>query len=339
MTDSTRLGGFKVLKNVVRISLFPPRELARFPLRLCTLLAENRINLPYLTVLCDSGSWSINIIVDVSDQEKTTSLIEETFGRVSVAHSKSAILSVFPHRRNPEISGRLFEAFDQQGLDPDAFANSPSTISVIVREELLQSASNALFEPFSFSAYRTPEDWKLAQSGKEELYKEVVASYQEKRPGIYGLEYQEGQELIRLRIDRSGMAKVGSSFKSFARLGLNLTFLATSSSEDGLKENLAFCLPLSEGQTYRGAIKRLAPELDIDTLSPVTTFSMNGPHFGDRYGIVSELLAGLEQSHIRLLALSCTVASITGIVHQDQTQLTLQAIQKSFDVPSVTRKE
>jgi len=42
MSDSTRLGGFKVLKNVVRISLFPPRELADFPLRLCRLLAENR---------------------------------------------------------------------------------------------------------------------------------------------------------------------------------------------------------------------------------------------------------------------------------------------------------
>jgi aspartokinase len=339
MTDSTRLGGFKVLKNVVRISLFPPRELARFPLRLCSLLAENRINLPYLTILCDSGSWSVNIIVDVSDLEKTTSLVKATFGQVPIAHSKSAILSVFPHRRNPEISGRLFEAFDQQGLDPDAFANSPSTISVVVREELLQSASNALFEPFSFSAYRTPEDWKLAQKGKEELYKEVVASYQEKKPGIYGLEYQDGQELIRLRIDRAGMAKVGSSFKGFARLGLNLTFLATSSVQDGLKENLSFCLPHSEGVTYRGAIRRIAPELDIDTLSPVTTFSMNGPHFGDRYGIVSELLAALEQFQIRLLALSCTVASITGVVHQDQSQLALRAIQESFEVPSITKKD
>jgi aspartokinase len=339
MTESTRLGGFKVLKDVIRISLFPPRELVRFPQRLFAILAENRINLPYLTILCDRGSWSLNIIVDVSDHQRATSLIEERFGRFSALSSRSAILSLFPHRRNPEVSGKLFEAFDQQGLDPDAMANSPSAISVVVKEELLQTASLALFEPFSFSAYRTPEDWKLAQEGKEELYKEVVASYQEKRPGVYGLEYQEGQELIQLRIDRSGLAQVGNSFKGFARLGLNMSFLATSAAQDGRQDLLAFCLPLSEGCTYRSAVGRIAPEMDVETLSPVTTFSMNGPHFGDRYGIVSELLRTLEESNVRLLALSCTVASITGVVPQEQSGAMVRAIQARFDVPTVTKKE
>jgi aspartokinase len=339
MTDSTRLGGFKVLKDVVRISLFPPGGLDRFPQRLCRVLAENRINLPFLTILCDSGLWSINIIVDAADQEKTAVLIGEHFGRFPSAFSRSAILSVFPHRRNPEVSGRLFEMFDKQGLDPDALANSPSAISLVVKEELLQTASNALFEPFSFSAYRTPEDWKLAQKGKEELYKEVVATYQEKRPGVYGLEYLEGQELIQLRVDRSSMAVVGHSFKGFARLGLSLTFLATSPAHESTREILSFCLPFSESSTYRRVISRMAPEMDVEAVSPVTTFTMNGPHFGDRYGIVSELLRTLEESNIRLLALSCTVASITGVVPQDQSHAAVAAIEAAFDVPTVTMRE
>jgi len=36
------------------------------------------------------------------------------------------------------------------------------------------------FEPFTFSAYQTPDDWKLAQEGKEQLYKEVVATIRRK---------------------------------------------------------------------------------------------------------------------------------------------------------------
>jgi hypothetical protein len=45
---------------------------------------------------------------------------------------------------------------------------------------------------------------------------------------------------------------------------------------------------------------------------------MNGPHFGDRYGIVRDLLTALETAGIDLLGLSCTIASITGIVHSSQ---------------------
>ena len=88
------------------------------------------------------------------------------YGRIFTVTSRSAVLSVFPHRRNPEISARLFEAFEQQSLEPDALANSPSTISVVLKQDLIDSASHALFEPFTFSAYQTPEDWKLAQEGQ-----------------------------------------------------------------------------------------------------------------------------------------------------------------------------
>ena len=75
-------------------------------------------------------------------------------------------------------------------------ANSPSAISTVLEEHLLIQASSALFGPFAFGAYRTPADWKLAQKGKEQLFKEVIATYQEKHPKTYGLEYQDHQELF-----------------------------------------------------------------------------------------------------------------------------------------------
>ncbi len=115
-------------------------------------------------------------------------MILENYGKIFTVAPRSAVLSIFPHRRNPEISARLFEAFEHQSLEPDALANSPSTLSVVLNQDMIDSASHALFEPFTFSAYQTPEDWKLAQLGKEKLYKEVVASYQEKKPKVYGLE-------------------------------------------------------------------------------------------------------------------------------------------------------
>jgi glycine cleavage system regulatory protein len=66
---------------------------------------------------------------------------------------------------------------------------------------------------------------------------------------------------------------------------------------------------------------------------------VNGPHFGDRYGIVSELCESLGSRQVDLLALSCTIASITGVVPRCHYESALEAIQERFEVPSVTRRE
>jgi aspartokinase len=127
--------------------------------------------------------------------------------------------------------------------------------------------------------------------------------------------------------------------RGFARLGLDLTFLASSPCRDPGKESLALCLPFSESETYMRAIECIGPGLDIVTVSPVMTFSMSGPHFGDRYGIASKLLSSLDRRNVELLALSCTVASITGVVFRDQKETAIQAIQDCFEVPSITKRD
>lgn len=339
MTAPERLGGFKILKDVVRISLVLREGADPSPFEVCKAVAEEKINLPYLTAVFDGQSWGLTFVAEVLDEGKIIRVLEEKFGSIFVVTPKSAVLSIFPHRKNPDIAGKLFEAFSQEGLEPDAMANSPSTISVVIKDEILARASDALFEPFSFSAYRTPEDWKLAQKGKEELFKEVVASYREQRPKVYGLEYYEGQDFIEITMNRADMGTVGASFRGFARSGLNLVFIASGPTREEGKDILAFCLPTTQSQTYGRVVQRIAPEVDIQGASSVTVFSMNGPHFGDRYGIVSELLASLDKHRVRLLALSCTIASISGVVPSQHFESALQAIRDHFEVPSLTKKE
>lgn len=339
MTNPSRLGGFKVLKDALRIALVSPKGADHMPLHICRIIADHKINLPYLTIVSFQRVWGIDLVVDVSDGERTTRLIGEHFREVEFARSRSVVISIFPHKRNPEISGRLLFTFAEHGLEPDGLASSPSAISVVIQEDLLQRASKALFEPFSFGPYRTAEDWKMAQKGKERIFKEVVASYQEKKPGVYGLEHGIGQELVQVGLEKAKIAQVGSSFKSLDCYGLRLAFLATSPCPDPLKGTLSFCLPSSEGSGCKRAISRLAPRLLVDTVSPVMSFSMHGPHFGDRYGITSRLLTTMNDLGVAPLALSCTVASITGVVLQEQSDATIRAIRTCFDVPTVTKKE
>jgi aspartokinase len=335
---STRLGGFKVLKDVARVSLILPEEGGHLPVEFFRVIAKEEINLPYATCIQDGRDWGLTLAVEAAGQHRISLLLEETARNAFGLYPKSAILSIFPHRRKPEITGALFESLGQREIRPRALANSPSAISVFLDRDSINGASEALFGPFTFSAYRTPSDWKLAQKGKEQLYKEVVASYQEKKPKVYGLEYQDGQELLRVGLNNRNIGDFGAFFKEFARLGLHLTFLATSPSQDAAEEKVVFCLPGAERSSHRDVVKDLAPEATIDSISPVATFTMNGPHFGDRYGIISELLASFDTAGIDLLGLSCTIASITGVVHIRQLESALQAIQTCFEVPVLTKK-
>jgi aspartokinase len=339
MTPQARLGGFKILKDVVRISIISPTQTKDFPAQLLQTIAEAKINLPYITVVNDGRSWRLNIMVDSVHSARTSHLIEEAFGKIFTNAAESVILSIFPHRSDPIITGSLLEVFDQEGIDPDGYANSPSAISAVLKRGMIKKASNALFGPFTFSAYRTPADWKLAQKGKEQLYKEVVASYQEKRPKVYGLEYQEEQEFLQIELKSGQMGPVGTAVKELARIGLYLTFLATSFSQEKEKEKLFICLPISESHSNTEILSETVPGMEMASISPVATFAMNGPHFGDRYGIVSDLLHAFKQGHVDLLALNCTIASIIGVVPSPQIQPAIQALQQCFEVPSVTKKD
>jgi len=338
MSAPEKLGGFKVLKDVTLISLFSPKQTKGYPSGFFSFIADKKINLPYVTCVFDDHAWGLNIGVESGDAGKMIGAIEEAFEKKSIHHPDSAILSIFPHKKNPEITGSLFEAFGREGVNANALANSPSAISIVLDEKVLNKASSALFGPFSFSAYRTPADWKLAQKGKEQLYKEVVASFQEQRPKVYGLEYQDNQEFLRVKLNTQSLGGFGTSFKEFARLGLNLTFLATSPCEEEGKEKVAFCLPVAENSSYIKMMNGITPRADIRSLAPVSTFAMNGPHFGDRYGIVSELLISLEKGRVDLLGLSCTIASITGVVPSSQITSAIEAIKGCFDIPSVIER-
>jgi hypothetical protein len=339
MTSSIRLGGFKILKGLAQFTLVWKEESKILPNILCQAIAQKKINLSYCTYFHLDGFRGLDLIADTNDGLRLSLLFEEHVGRIYNHAPESAVISIFPHKKNPEIIGKLFNMFHQKMITPAALGNSPSALSVILGKDMVRKARNALFEPFDFSAYRTSEDWKLAQKGDEQLYKEVVATYQEQRPKVYGLEYYEDQECLVIHMERTRVTEMGDAFNHFARMGLYLT---SAILEPSLKDDhmiLAFSLPSSPRADYVQIIHRLNPKAQIDPIYPVSVFSMNGPHFGDRYGIVSELLNTLNQNDIDLFCLSCTIASITGVVHSDQMNNAIEAIKKCFDVPVVLKKE
>ncbi len=339
MSDPEKLGGFKVLKETAFLSAGPFEIDGRLPVAPFRVLAEHEVNLPYATCIRgNSEEWRMNMVVDFKDEQTARRLLAKILGENPDRRSGAAVLSIFPHRKKPAITGALIEAFRREGIYPGAIAHSPSAISTVLDENDLLKASSSLFGPFAFGAYRTPADWKLAQDGKEKLYKEVVASYQEKRPKVYGLEYQDHQELLHITLAPSRFKALSPAFENVSLSGLELTFLIANRSRD-TSAFLDICLPLTKRGSNRDTLARILKPLNIETVAPVGTFSMNGPHFGDRYGIVRDLFTALETAGIDLWGLSCTIASITGVVPSSQLTRAVGAIQNCFDVPAIIKRD
>jgi hypothetical protein len=321
MTEAIRLGGFKVLKGVARFSLIIPEKSGITPALLLRSIAERKINLPYLTCFHRNGHWGLNLLVETGKGLQASLIIEEVIGKPCEHTSECVVFSIFPHKKDPLILCNLIDAFKENSVKPEALAISPSAISVVLQEKDLNRASSSLFGPFSFSAYRTPEDWKLAQEGKEEIYKEVIATYQESRPKVYGLEYYEEQEIEHIDFQTKSI----SATECFVKIGPNervLTFTASYPAPDHQEEILGLCISGISGSDN--------PENIV--------FSMNGPHFGDRYGICFEMMESLENRGVYLLGLSCTIASITGVVNIKKLEETIEGIKECFDVPMVVKK-
>ncbi len=328
--NSQRLNGSKVLKGVSAFALScPPGPGGEQPLLLCRAVAEAGINLPYVTIVREGKEWLVTLAVEASDEERIDSLLSgQCTGEISCRSSGCAILSLFPHQGNPRVAGSLFESFGRAGLTVQGMANSPSAISVILMEEDLERISRVLFKAFTFKTYRTPEEWSAAQKGKEELYKEVVASYQEKRPKVYGVTCLGNQRLVSSLFHDPTLAPASLFMNEAADSGIRLSFITSCPSRSRGSIHLTYCLPdtFPGGQASRNSIVESA-----------AVFSMNGPHFGDRYGITSELLAALGNRGVQILALNCTVASITGAVPSSQLDSAVEAIQGCFEVPTVFR--
>lgn len=327
MDEISKLGGFALLEDLVWASLAHESNQCRFSTRLCSLLALERINLPFLNCRTTEHGCFVDLAIDRSRWNKADSLIRDNFDICTLhLETRSVIASVFPHHRNPQTAMSLLRLLSRTGIELYAVAQSYSALSVLMSRESLPIFTETMFEHFRFRSYPTFMDWKTRLTPVP-VPREIVASYQEKRPKVYSLEWCEGVDLVRLESPMGPMAlKIQ---EDMAAAGASLVFL--SGGPGG-----THALPVTMTLALKGAkpLCESRGEASCETHS-FAVFTMNGPHFGDRYGIAAELLGALDRHEVEVSNFSCSKASITGTVPGDQVVEAVKAIKGCFDVPSI----
>lgn len=324
-----RLGGLKILEQVSLFQCLLRDRVDPEPRGILRLLAQEKVNLPYVELMRLQGCWHLSFLVEGPLEARVSELLARPFPRRRP--ERAAVFSVFPHGFRAEVAGMFFKALAARTLTPCAVTQSSSAISVVLRVEAVAAAREALFETFDFGRHHTPAHWQAAQEGKQGLYREVVASYQERKPKVYALEWRNHQAGLESRLPEHGIAGLAETMQRLGRdHGWQATFVTGfHSPETGIR--LLCCMPEPPSEALDGP-------LPWRTLSEVAVFSMNGPHFGDRYGIAGRLLTALDEARITPLAVGCTVASITGAVAAEKVPAAVAAIERHFDVPRVEER-
>jgi hypothetical protein len=337
-----RVGGLKIQEEGACVVSSFPRGENRLGPDVCAPLALNRVNLTFLihvagdrAAFCtasEAGETALALVKSKCSPEAAAQL-----------QAGTAILSIYPHDKRPEIIGTFIRSLARAHLVLHGLASSPSAISAVLSARRKRGAVRELFEHFQFSGFHSPQDFFAAQPPPEEYLQKVVAAYQEKVIKVYWIVPQPDLDLWGMIVPTADvLAGFANALLELAELGLTIPFLVAIPGLEGEEFLLSFSTlrrqPAPEpGSEVRRLLKRHLPEINPMRLVPVAGIFLHGPHFGDRYGIVSVMLPSLEKAGVTLLALSCTISSISLIIRQQELPAALLVLRDVFEAPVEAR--
>lgn len=328
-----QLGGIKILEGRSYIEWSSDKAEDALA-SICCRLAAERINLSQVTHIAGDGRGRSSTALCTESINSFTSyfLVKLDAGRVPQLRRDTCILSVFPHDRRPLIMGELLELMAREDMHPLGIASSPSAMSVVVPSEDMKGTIDGIFSVFEFPTYRSPLEWQAAYVGKEQIFKDVVGSYEEQTLKVYAVLDQPDLDLWTLILNRMEMKQMGAALKKIDGLGMKMPFFVAHC--DRPREVvLSLCFSSSHRQDVSKALDAHAPHAAC-SLHEAAGIFLHGPHFGDRYRIAGALTDSLQTAGIHHLALSCAVHSISVVLKAQDLRRGLQAIKTKFHVPT-----
>jgi hypothetical protein len=305
----------------------------------CASLAQHRINLTFLTHV--AGDREVICTEERVGEAALTLLRAKADPQASLAlQSGTAILAVYPHGKVPNVIGTFIRSLAQARVMIHGLASSPSAIAAVLSSQKIKPAVEQLFEDFHFPGFASPQEFFSAQPPPKEYLEKVVATYQEKITKVYWIIPQPDLDLWGMSVATADiLAGFATALMEMGDLGLAIPFLVALPGLGGREFILSFSTARRQpgggdhGSEVRRILKHHLSGLRPMRLTPVAGIFLHGPHFGDRYGIAHTLVEALEKAHIKLLALSCTISSISLIIRQHELAAAQVILGNTFAAP------
>jgi aspartokinase len=160
------------------------------------------------------------------------------------------------------------------------------------------------------------------------------AAYRERRIKTYGFEKIKDLSMFEISASKASMGSLGLAFFNMGDEGapFHLVFSLVSS------EGLAFCIVTQRpwAKVIRKHIDLCIPggaETVIRETAAVELVFFQGPHFGDRYGILDAAVRALASKAIRVKAMACSGACVYIVLPDGRSEEAVKALRKFFEIP------
>ncbi len=330
-----KVGGLKILEEGAGVASSFPAGGPHLLQGICSPLARKKINLTFLshvagafgaedyTFFCTDLPAGMTSFTQVKSYAGTS-------GQVSL-HAPTCIVSLFPHDKRPDILGGFIRALGRARVMVLSLASSPSAISAVLMARAKERAVDRLFSLFQFPSYATPAEFYAIQPPPEALVRQVVAAYQEKVIKIYRLIHLADLDFWSFSIPSATILEnLGSAFMALGEKGLKIPFLvALPGPEDRFV--CSFCTDTARSEEVAGLMEVHIPVIPPERRSPMSALFFHGPHFGDRYGIAETLMKALAKVRVSLVALSCTVSSVSLVISQEEARAAIRVLRETFE--------
>ena len=158
---------------------------------------------------------------------------------------------------------------------------------------------------------------------------ETVAVYSEDPVLTYRLQAESGFVLLEIACPAAGLEPLAQALGD-CRPPLLVTQLGA-----GLSQGVArICLCLKWDLAPR--LQSLLERAGLPAPSPpreVTLVHLQGPHYGDRYGVLARALQGLEQAQVEPVAFAAAVHSLFILVEPAEARAALAGLARHFAAP------
>jgi hypothetical protein len=295
-----------------------------------------------LTHVTDNGLGESITAAYAKNAQRFSSCMIEVDGsnlcKTAVIVSDVCKISIFPHDQRPEITASVVATLHAGAIEPCGIASSPSAVTVVVPSSDLEVTMERFFDNFAFPACASYRKWRTTYRTDDQRHGEAKYLYDERIIHVYGFTLQTCLDLWNVSLPIDYLGGFGAFLTELDKLGFKLPFLISSPARWEKSVHFAFTL----GKDGRGMAKKAfagnLPDNGYSCRGPVFVLFVQGPHFGDRYGIADAFVSTLRHGDIPLLALSCAVSSISAVIDGDEPDRAIEVLSTRFQVPPGRRR-
>ena len=157
---------------------------------------------------------------------------------------------------------------------------------------------------------------------------ETVAVYFEKPVRTYGLRARMGNVALSLTCTAAGLSDLTDAL---AALKPPLQLVSCSLMWEGNLALVHVCLPQTQAPRLEEAAALAGARIAMRR--PAGVVNMQGPHFGDRWGLASEALCGLEWAGVEPLCVLGVTHTLQVTMAPEHGEAALEGLGRGFCAP------